>query len=187
MYKQIIQAVVVLALLVGIFFTGRLTKPDNYKMQSDTLFMPVDSTSIICNARLGYTSGTIAELEQRFGKIYLDTNRVNIIQIKDSLNIKDSIIYVQKLLSDTTKQFTLTDSTTNISTNFDLRLKTTAYFHPVYQIQNDITISRFSIIGLPQRNKWKWYDQFYIGVGYPGFLQVGYGVSLGNIRTLITY
>lgn len=185
-YKQIMGTLMILVLFAGLFLAGRLTAPQDYIENTDTLYMPVDSANIIQRARVGYIQGTYAELQKRFGKIYIDTNIriIDSLSVRDSIRIKDSIITVIKMETDTVFKFWMSDTASGVSAGFNLELYTAAYWHPVYSIQNIPKIYDFRFTGLPQGYKWKWYDNFYIGVGFPGWINAGYCITAGDIRRL---
>lgn len=186
MYKQVAGTILIFVIFMGLFMAGRMTAPDHYPADTDTLYMPVDSADIIQDARIGYIRGTYSGLKKRFGKIYVDTSIcwVDSLNIKDSVRYKDSIITVIKMESDTIFNFWMSDTISGVSAGFNLALKTSAYLHPVYKIQNRPKVYNFRFTGIPRGYDWKWYDNFYVGVGFPGWVNAGYCMTAGDIRRM---
>jgi len=191
--KAILSYIFVLLFLIGIFFAGRYTSPDNYIETIDTVIMKPDTSSIIQKARIGYIKYNYDELVKKFGKTYKDT----LIFEKDSLiiNYKDSVITVPMLSSDTVFSFQREDTTKGAKFAAKLDLSTKAYWFPIYAIENTAVLRDVTFTIKTEKPiisaKTKWYDNFQLGIGttinkIDPIFYIGYGISLGQLKKLIT-
>ena len=186
---QISIIILVVAIFFGGMFVGiRVTDPI-VEYRSDTTYIKPDTASIVANARHGWLEYDYNEFVREFGSTYRDTNWTLLDSIK--WNIRDSIRYIDipYMEVDTTFEFSRKDSVKKWEFGAKLDLHAESWWHPLYIMKFDAVLRDVRVITvIPKISTWKWYDNFYIGIGLnmdmkPG-LQVGYGFRLSDIKRL---
>jgi len=187
-----INEFIIIMLIVAVLFGGLgfwindyISEPD-IEYRTDTTYIKPDTASIIQQARKGYIEYNYDEFVKKFGGIYKDS----IITYKDStvINYKDSIITISTLSADTTFSFEKKDTVKQVKFSAKLDLRTVAFLYPICAIQNTATLRDVTFVTYTTVAKWKWYDNFYVGIGLnmdmkPG-LQVGWGLNISDIRRI---
>lgn len=184
------QTIILIILVAIIFFCGlfvgkRMTEPV-VEYRSDTTYIEPDTASIVAKARHGWLEYDYNEFVRKFGNTYRDTN-LTLDSIK--WNIRDSIRYIDIpfMEVDTVFEFSRKDSVKKWEFGAKLDLHAESWWHPLYIMKFDAVLRDVRVITVtPQYiSSWRWYDNFYIGIGLnmdmkPG-LQAGYGFSVGDI------
>ena len=173
---------IIILILIFIIAVGYYKyDPSEDDIGGDTLYLPVDSVTIIKEATKGLWIGTQDEAIQKFGKVIKkvvkQTRRIDSLVI-DSVTVFDTVSVAVEYLSsmDSLRYsgFNLLEEDT-LKVESLIRVRTTAYLDPVNAIENTISVEDLTVIVPPRPRPslkelaieyWEWL----VGIFLAGFL-----------------